>query len=181
MGCALLGVGPGALAQDRGLYGQLLETFVYQKLKRQSVCQEQPLSFFHYRDKDQVEVDVDIERGTSAVAGVEVKASATVSTSDFRGLHKLKKTTGNRFASGVVLYDGEIASSFGDGMYAVPIRQVCEGRVFESGFFVLGKGTVGSLGHWSLWSAVTTFTETDVGQAALSRHRSHSLSLGGLG
>ena len=44
----------------------------------------------------------------------------TVTTSDFRGLHKLKKTTGERFASGVVLYDGEIATSFGDGMFAVP-------------------------------------------------------------
>ena len=47
-------------------------------MKRQSICQEQPLSFYHYRDKDQVEVDVVIERGASAVAGVEVKAAATV-------------------------------------------------------------------------------------------------------
>ena len=85
LGCALLGLNPDALAQDRTLYGQLLETFVYQELKRQSICQEQPLSFYHYRDKDQVEVDVVIERGASAVAGVEVKAGATVTPSDFQG------------------------------------------------------------------------------------------------
>ncbi|MDE2684976.1 MAG: ATP-binding protein [Chloroflexota bacterium] len=138
LGCALLGIGPVALAQDRTFFGQLLETFVFQELKRQSICQEQPLSFFHYRDKDQVEVDVVIERGALAVAGIEVKASATVTTSDFRGLHKLKKTTGDRFASGVVLYDGEIASSFGDGMFAVPIRSLCEGRTVGLGSFVLG-------------------------------------------
>ncbi len=138
LGCALLGTGPPALAQDRTFFGQLLETFVFQELKRQSICQEQPLSFFHYRDKDQVEVDVVIERGALAVAGVEVKASATVTTSDFRGLHKLKKTTGDRFASGVVLYDGEIASSFGGGMFAVPIRSLCEGRAVGLGSFVLG-------------------------------------------
>lgn len=138
LGCALLGISPVALAQDRTFFGQLLETFVLQELKRQSICQEHPLSFFHYRDKDQTEVDVVIERGASAVAGVEVKASATVTTSDFRGLHKLKKTTGDRFACGVVLYDGEIASSFGDGMFAVPIRSLCEGRAVGLGSFVLG-------------------------------------------
>ena len=139
LGCALLGLGPDALAQDRTLYGQFLETFVFQELKRQSICQEQPLSFYHYRDKDQVEVDVIVERGASAVAGIEVKAGATVTSSDFRGLRKLKKATGDRFASGVVLYDGEITASFGDGMFAVPIRCLCEDRaVGELGSFVLG-------------------------------------------
>ena len=108
-------------------------------MKRQSICQEQPLSFYHYRDKDQVEVDVVIERGASAVAGVEVKAAATVTLSDFRGLRKLKRVTGDRFVSGVVLiYDGEIASRFGDRMFAVPIRSLCEGRAVGLGSFVLG-------------------------------------------
>ena len=34
LGCALLGLNPAALAQDRTLFGQLLETFVFQELKR---------------------------------------------------------------------------------------------------------------------------------------------------
>ena len=45
---------------------------------------------------------------------------------DFRGLRKLKETTGNRFAGGVVLYDGETWASFGDGLYAVPLRFLWE-------------------------------------------------------
>ncbi len=138
LGCALIGANPGSLAQDRTLFGQLLETFVFQELKRQSVCQELPLGFYHYRDKDQVEVDIVIERGSMAVAGVEVKAAATVTLADFRGLRKLMKATGQRFASGVVLYDGEITASFGDRMFAVPLRSLCEGRRVELGSFVLG-------------------------------------------
>ena len=138
LGCALIGANPGSLAQDRTLFGQLLETFVFQELKRQSVCQEMPLGFYHYRDKDQVEVDIVIERGSMAVAGVEVKAAATVTLADFRGLRKLMKATGQRFASGVVLYDGEITASFGDRMFAVPLRSLCEGRRVELGSFVLG-------------------------------------------
>jgi len=128
LACALTGCNPDTLARNRALFGQFLETFVYQELKRQSVLHEQPLSFYHYRDKDQVEVDVVIERGGLTVAGVEVKASATVNPSDFKGLRKLQRVSGNRFAAGVVLYDGEISASFGNGMFAVPLRILLEGK-----------------------------------------------------
>ena len=60
------------------------------------------------------------------IAGVEVKASATVTATDFRGLRKLKEAVGKRFAAGVVLYDGETSAGFGDGLYAVPIRTLWE-------------------------------------------------------
>jgi hypothetical protein len=58
--------------------------------------------------------------------GVEVKAAATVTTRDFRGLRRLKDAAGARFIAGVVLYDGEIAAGFGDGLYAVPLRALWE-------------------------------------------------------
>lgn len=135
VGCALLGLNPVALAQDRTLFGQFLETFVLQELKRQAACQEIPLSFFHYRDKDKVEVDIVIERGATAIAGIEVKAAATVTPADFRGLHKLRKAAESRFSAGAVIYDGEITTGFGDGMYAVSIRSLCEGRSVGSGTF----------------------------------------------
>ena len=144
LGCALVGVNPRALAQDRVLLGQYLESFVLQELKRQSVCQEVPLVFFHYRDKDQVEVDIVIERGAREVAGVEVKAAATVTPSDFRGLWKLKNAAGERFVAGVVVYDGEISAGFGDGMFAVPIRSLLEGRSVGLGSFVLGMDRLGA-------------------------------------
>ena len=128
LGCALIGVGPRDLTQNRELLGQYLESFVFQELRRQSICQETPLEFFHYRDRDQVEVDIVIERGAREVAGVEVKAAATVTQSDFRGLRKLKKAAGDRFVAGVVAYDGEVGAGFGDGMFAVPIRRLLEGR-----------------------------------------------------
>ena len=139
IGCALLGHSPGNLAKERELLGRMLETFVYQELKRQAVCQDLPLGFFHYRDKDQVEVDIVIERGAGQVAGVEVKAAATVKPSDFRGLGKLKKSAGERFTAGVVLYDGEVGAGFGDGMFAVPIRGLLEGRAVGLGSFALGR------------------------------------------
>lgn len=126
LACALIGVDAPGLAADRTLLGQLLETFVYQELRRQASCLEGPYSFFHYRDRDGVEVDLVIEQGTRLVAGVEVKAAATVHPADFRGLRNLKVAAGGRFASGVVLYDVEISAGFGDSMYAVPVRALWE-------------------------------------------------------
>lgn len=123
---ALLGLDAEALDADRQLLGQLTETFVFQELRRQASWHKDPLSFFHFRDKDGVEVDIVIERGPRAVAAVEVKASATVRAEDFRGIRKLKAAAGRNFAGGVVLYDGEIAASFGDGLFAVPIRSLWE-------------------------------------------------------
>ena len=69
-----------------------------------------------------MEVDVVIERGALALVGVEVKAGATVTGADFRGLRKLGNAAGERFAGGVVPYDGEIRASFGEGLHAAPVR-----------------------------------------------------------
>ncbi len=126
IGCAMIGANSDSLKKDRDLLGQYLESFVFQELKRQSSWYGDPLTFFHYRDKDKVEVDLVIEKGSIAVAGVEVKASSTVRASDFRGLRKLMNAAGDRFAGGIVLYDGEMCWSFGDGLTAVPIRMLWE-------------------------------------------------------
>ena len=67
-----------------------------------------------------------LERGAREVAGVEVKASATVTVKDFRGMQKLREAAGKNFVAGVVLSDGEITASFGDRFFAVPIRALWE-------------------------------------------------------
>ena len=126
LACALLGANAAALKTDRNLLGQLVETFVFQELRRQASWHDDPLSLFHFRDRDGVEVDLVVERGTHAVAGIEVKAAATVTAADFRGLRKLKEAAGRRFVGGAVLYDGEMSAGFGDGLYAVPIRALWE-------------------------------------------------------
>ena len=87
---------------------------------------DESIRFFHFRDKDGAEVDIVLERGARDVAGVEVKAAATVTAADFRGLRKLREAAGARFLGGVVLYDGETSASFGDGFFAVPIRCLWE-------------------------------------------------------
>jgi len=95
-------------------------------VRRQASWHSTEIRFHHFRDKDGSEVDIVLERAAHEVAGIEVKASATVTSNDFRGLRKLRQASGKRFATGIVLYDGEMSAGFGDGLYAVPIRAFWE-------------------------------------------------------
>ena len=81
------------------------------------------MRFYHFRNKDKVEVDIVIEQGLQ-LAGIEIKASATVTSSDFKGLNKLKDACGKQFSAGVVFYDGENILPFGDKLFAVPISEL---------------------------------------------------------
>lgn len=121
--CALLGVDAKSLDADRDMLGSMLETFVLQELRRQASWHPDPPGFHHFRDRDGYEVDIVLERGL-ALAGIEVKAASSVSTSDLRGLRKLRDAAGKRFAAGVVLYDGSSTINFGDRLHAVPIARL---------------------------------------------------------
>ena len=124
--CSLLGLDARNLTRDRNTLGHLVETFVFQEVRRQTSWHGTEIRFYHFRNKDNIEVDIVLERAANEVAGIEVKASATVTSKDFRGLRKLKQASGKRFTAGVVLYDGETSAGFGDGLYAVPIRTLWE-------------------------------------------------------
>ncbi len=124
LAASLLGLDAASLSRDRGTLGQLLETFVYQELRRQAGWFDADVTFHHYRDKDKVEVDIILDCGARGLSGIEIKATATVTASDFRGLHKLKDATGNRFRAGVLLYDGDDSVRFGENMFAMPIRSL---------------------------------------------------------
>lgn len=67
-----------------------------------------------------------LEQGYGSIAGIEVKAAATVAASDLRGLRKLHDVAGTSFVAGVVLYDGNAVIDFGDRIFAVPVRALWE-------------------------------------------------------
>ena len=126
LACALLGLDADGLWADRALFGRILESFIYQELRRHAGWREEPTEFSHFRDKDQVEVDLVLE-SCGRVAGIEVKAAATVTGADFKGLRKLQAAVPHAFTAGVVLYDGDAVAGFGDRLYAVPISALWAG------------------------------------------------------
>lgn len=117
----LLALTPTGVAQDRTRFGHVLESFVYGELRKHATTAEGRYSLGYYRDHDQMEVDVVIENQHGDVVGVEVKATATVKASDFRGLKQLNKLAGAQFKMGVILYDGTQTLPMGDRLWAAPL------------------------------------------------------------
>ena len=118
---ALRGTNAGSLETDRRGLGPLLECFVHAELAKAATISSEAPIFSHYRDKDQVEVDLVLESAAGDIVGIEVKASATLRPRDFRGLERLQKATGERFACGIVLHDGERVQQVAARLFAMPV------------------------------------------------------------
>ncbi|MDP1525312.1 MAG: ATP-binding protein [Rhodocyclaceae bacterium] len=118
---ALVRASTDLLRNDRSRFGPILESWVFGELLKISNLSPGQWFLAHYRDKDQVEVDFVLESPLRAIIGIEVKASATVTASDFKGLRRLREHCKESFSSGIVLYDGTSALPFGDGLWAVPL------------------------------------------------------------
>lgn len=111
---------PAALLLSPPL-GPLLETFAIQELRRHIAWADTATTAWHYRTVSGREVDLVLDSAGRGIAGVEIKASATIARSDFACLQDLAESTGDRFVRGVLVYTGEQILPFGNRMWAVPI------------------------------------------------------------
>jgi len=120
----LLDFTPATAAQDRSRFGQVLETFVYGELLKHATSAEGDYQLLYYRDHDQFEVDVVVENAGGQLVGVEIKAAASVGTTDLRGLKRLASIAGDQFKLGVILYDGTETLPLGNRIWAAPISSL---------------------------------------------------------
>lgn len=109
---------------DRGAFGALLESFVFSEVLKLMSASDLRLTPYHFRDQQMREVDIVLERDDGMIVGIEVKASATVKSSDFAGLRTLAEACGERSAYGVVLYDSTDVVPFGDKLAAAPLSSL---------------------------------------------------------
>ena len=112
------------LRTNRGAFGPLLETFVLSEVLKLMTASELRVTPHHFRDQHAREVDIVLERDDGTIAGIEVKAAATVRSGDFAGLRTLGEACGDQFAFGVVLYDGPDLVPFGDRLVAAPLSSL---------------------------------------------------------
>ena len=117
----LLDLDAGSLARVGSPLGPLLEGFVLMELSRQLTWSQERVELFHYRTRDQIEVDAVLENRRGQVVAIEVKASSTVRSEDFRGLRHLKDLLGADFLAGFILYTGQQTLPFGDRLRALPV------------------------------------------------------------
>jgi predicted AAA+ superfamily ATPase len=123
LACYLLG-----LRKERALllsqfYGGLFETFIFMEICKHATWADEEVRLYHFRDTHQNEVDLVLEKSDARIIGVEMKASATVKTSDFKGLEMLAEYAGKNFERGVLFYSGREFLPFerdGKSFYAIP-------------------------------------------------------------
>jgi hypothetical protein len=120
----LLGVTVDRLKAERNLAGAVLENFVLMELRKQSTWSATQPELFYWRTASGQEVDVVLEDRVGRVVGVEVKAAATLSGNDVRGLQALATTVGKHWVRGVVLYTGTEVIPFSANLHGVPIGRL---------------------------------------------------------
>lgn len=124
--CALSGLNELEVQRDRTGFGPALECYVYGELLKLSTWSDDDYAIYGYRDKDQYEVDFVIEDRAGRVAGVEVKAAASVQARNLAGLKKLAALAGPDFRAGILLYDGTETLPLGERLWAVPLCTLWE-------------------------------------------------------
>ena len=118
---SLLGLDAAGLAQRPTDAGPLAETFVVTELLKLAPFSAARPRLFHFRTSAGHEVDAVLESRRRQLVGVEVKAGATISDADFKGLRALQEVGGKRFECGVLLYAGREILPFGPKLWAAPI------------------------------------------------------------
>ncbi|MGA9898265.1 MAG: DUF4143 domain-containing protein, partial [Terriglobales bacterium] len=120
----VLGLTLDRLELDAGLAGGVLENFVLMELRKQASWSETQPQFFYWRTVSGQEVDIVLENSAGQLAGIEVKASATLNGGDVRGLRALASVAGRRWIRGVVLYAGTEVVPFAGNLHGVPVSHL---------------------------------------------------------
>ena len=98
----------------------LLENFVIMEFRKDAEWSLSHPDMYHYRDAPGREVDIVLEGPGGRIVGIEVKASASVTSRDAAGLRMLPARLSDRFHWGVLLYTGDAVIPLAANIHAVP-------------------------------------------------------------
>jgi len=123
----LLGKTPDALDDPSDpATGQLVETFVFDELRRQLTWAATDVTLYHWQDRSGAEVDIVLEAADGRVAAIEIKTGQTAKPEWFRWLGQMRDTIADKFMTGIALYAGNDVLPFGDRLIAAPISSLWE-------------------------------------------------------
>lgn len=123
----LLGITVDRIKTEGTLAGATLENFVFMELRKQASWSTTLPEIFYWRTASGQEVDLVLEDRSGRLAGIEVKASATLSGNDVRGLQALAAAVGKKWVRGVVLYTGAEVIPFANNLHGIPVTHLWAG------------------------------------------------------
>ncbi|TWD83364.1 hypothetical protein FB561_4526 [Kribbella amoyensis] len=116
----LIGAHSATIDRPGGPFGQLLETFVANEIRKQVTWSAARPTVWHFRDRSGAEVDLVLEHPDGRIVGLEIKATSSPGLDDLRGLRFLADRLGDRFHFGVLLHSAPEATRFGPKLAALP-------------------------------------------------------------
>jgi hypothetical protein len=119
-----LGMTVDRLKAEGNRAGTILENFVLMELRKQCSWSRTQPELFYWRTASGQEVDIVLEDRSGKVAGIEVKAAATLNSSDTRGLQALADAVGKNWIRGAVLYTGAEVIPFSARLHGVPLSRL---------------------------------------------------------
>jgi uncharacterized protein len=106
LACHLLGIRSGEQLLASQWYGALLENLVLMECFKHQAWAQEDVQLMHYRDLAKNEVDIVMQTPDGELIGLVVKASASVSEADFKGLRAFAASSPKSFQCGVLFYSG---------------------------------------------------------------------------
>ncbi len=107
-------------SQNEG--GKLIETWVYNQLASELDLNPE-WNIYYFRSRAH-EIDFMVSNERGHLLGIEVKASESISSDDFRHLQWMQKLLGDENFTGIVLYAGDTVRSGGKGCFALPMASL---------------------------------------------------------
>ena len=95
------------LLKKDGVYGGMIENFVFSELLKQSTYSDNNVMIHHYRDLRKKEVDFVLENRNGKIIGIEVKAKASIKARELKPMLELSKESKNNFQAGFIFYGGD--------------------------------------------------------------------------
>lgn len=120
MACHLAGLTGWAALENAELSGRMLETWAWGEIRKTLPLLDVPAEPMFWREQHGGEVDFVLERG-ARLAGIEVKSSGSITSSDLKGLESFLRTTEGRAGIAAVVYRGERAFALQDHIAAIPM------------------------------------------------------------
>jgi predicted AAA+ superfamily ATPase len=116
-----LGVGKDVILNQGRLLGALLENFVFLELLKMTSWAKSPIDLYHYRMHTGAEVDLVLENRAGQIVGIEVKATETISSDDWKGLSVLSEEMGEKMVRGIIFYPGKEIVALRKNLLALPL------------------------------------------------------------
>jgi len=120
----MVGATVDRLKTEGNLAGAVLENLVLMELRKQCTWNRTRPELFYWRTASGQEVDIVLEDRAGKVAGIEVKAAATLGSNDVRGLQVLADVVGKNWVRGAVLYPGTEVVPFSANLHGVPLSRL---------------------------------------------------------